>query len=129
MEILAAVTSATGSPFVLRKVELDDPRDDEVRVRVVATGICHTDMVVRDQELPTPLPAVLGHEGVGIVDAAGDGVTKVTPGDRVVLSYAYCGQCANCATGRPMYCHGFLAANFSGARLDGTTFWSTRGTS
>ncbi len=121
MRIQAAVTKATGAPFELCDVELEDPRADEVRIRILATGVCHTDMVVRDQQLPTPLPAVLGHEGAGIVDAVGDAVTTVAPGDHVVLSYGYCGQCANCATGRPMYCHDFLAANFSGARLDGTT--------
>jgi aryl-alcohol dehydrogenase len=121
MEITAAVTTEPHAPFTLRQVVLDDPRPDEVRVRVVATGVCHTDMVVRDQQLPTPLPAVLGHEGSGVVDAVGEAVTKVAPGDHVVLSYAFCGSCANCLTGRPMYCLAFLAANFSGARLDGTT--------
>lgn len=121
MEITAAVTSETGGPFALRELELEEPRTDEVRVRIVAVGVCHTDMVVRDQELPTPLPAVLGHEGAGVVDGVGGGVTKVAPGDHVVLSYAFCGVCANCQTGRPMYCLDFLAANFSGARLDGTT--------
>lgn len=121
MKVQAAVTPATGKPFEVREVELEDPRSDEVRVRVIATGVCHTDMVVRDQELPTPLPAVLGHEGAGIVDAVGSAVSTVTRGDHVVLSYAYCGHCVNCASGRPMYCHSFLAANFSGARLDGST--------
>jgi aryl-alcohol dehydrogenase len=121
MNITAAVTPETGAPFALQEVELEEPRTDEVRVRIVATGVCHTDMVVRDQELPTPLPAVLGHEGAGVVDAVGESVTKVAPGDHVVLTYAYCGECPNCASGRPTYCLNFLAANFSGARLDGST--------
>lgn len=121
MKITAAVTPETGAPFAVRDLELEQPRADEVLVRIVAVGVCHTDMVVRDQQLPTPLPAVLGHEGAGIVDAVGAGVTKVSPGDHVVLSYAFCGACANCMAGRPMYCLDFLAANFSGARLDGTT--------
>ena len=69
MNITAAVTGEVRSPFAITQVELDEPRGDEVRVRIVATGVCHTDMVVRDQELPTPLQAVLGHEGAGVVDS------------------------------------------------------------
>jgi aryl-alcohol dehydrogenase len=121
MQITAAATNEPHAPFSIQDVEIKQPRADEVRVRIVAVGVCHTDMVVRDQELPTPLPAVLGHEGAGIVEEVGADVTKVVPGDHVVLSYAYCGSCANCLTGRPTYCLQFLAANFSGARLDGST--------
>ena len=62
---------------------LEAPRPTEVRVRVVATGVCHTDMVVRDQLFPTPLPIILGHEGAGVVDAVGSAVTTVQPGDHV----------------------------------------------
>lgn len=121
MKITAAVTTETHAPFSIQELEIEAPRADEVRVRVVAVGVCHTDMVVRDQQLPTPLPAVLGHEGAGVVEEIGADVTKVVPGDHVVLSYAFCGTCTNCLGGRPTYCLNFLAANFSGARLDGSS--------
>ena len=84
MKITAAVTPAKSQPFSLATLDLDDPRDDEVLVRVVATGLCHTDLVCRDQAYPVPLPAVLGHEGAGIVERVGARVTKVVPGDPVV---------------------------------------------
>ena len=91
MRIHAAVTEENGAPFEIRELELDDPRADEVLVRVVACGICHTDLIVRDQWYPVPLPAVLGHEGAGVVEAVGAAVTKVVPGDHVPLSYGSCG--------------------------------------
>ncbi|MGN7149244.1 alcohol dehydrogenase catalytic domain-containing protein [Arthrobacter sp. SAFR-179] len=72
MQITAAVARENGAPFTIEQLELDDLRHNEVRVRMVATGICHTDTLVRDGVYPTPLPAVLGHEGAGIVEAVGD---------------------------------------------------------
>lgn len=66
MQIRAAVAAAKSEPFSIEMLELEDPRDDEVLVRMVGVGICHTDLVVRDQYYPTPLPAVLGHEGAGV---------------------------------------------------------------
>lgn len=103
MRITAAVLRERAQPFVLEEVELDDPRPSEVLVRLVATGVCHTDLTVRDRGT-VPLPAVLGHEGAGIVERVGAGVTKVQPGDHVVLSFPSCGQCRLCLRGRPAYC-------------------------
>ncbi|KPI04018.1 Aryl-alcohol dehydrogenase [Actinobacteria bacterium OK074] len=92
-----------------------------MQVRLVATGVCHTDAIVRDQWYPTPLPAVLGHEGAGIVEKVGSAVTGITPGDRVVLSFASCGACAGCNAGHPAYCTDFAMRNFGGARPDRST--------
>ncbi|WP_405191859.1 NAD(P)-dependent alcohol dehydrogenase [Streptomyces anulatus] len=110
-----------GGPFTFEDLTLDTAlRPDEVLVRVVASGLCQTDIHVRDQHLPTPLPAVLGREGAGIVERVGDAVTMVTPGDRVVMSYQACGHCTPCLTGNPAYCALSFPANFGGSRLDGT---------
>ncbi len=92
----AAICRASDQPFAIEPVTLDALRADEVLVRVTACGICHTDMAVRDQHLPTPLPAILGHEGAGIVEAVGAGVSHVRPGDRVIMSFNSCGHCAAC---------------------------------
>jgi len=127
MQTTAAVVRAKGEPFTIEELELDAPQDDEVLVRVVAAGLCHTDIFIRDQHYPTPLPMVLGHEGAGVVEAVGSRVTKVAPGDHVALSYLSCGGCANCQAGLPTYCHQFFACNFSGLRLDGSTTLSHDG--
>ena len=82
----AAVVRDKGGPFQIETLTVDQPRDDEVLVRIVATGMCHTDIVIRDQVYPVPLPIVLGHEGAGIVERVGSAVRKVAPGDHVVLS-------------------------------------------
>ncbi|WP_156755829.1 NAD(P)-dependent alcohol dehydrogenase [Actinokineospora pegani] len=121
MKIEAAVTEHTSAPFTLDELDLDAPRSDEVLVRLAGTGVCHTDLVVRDQWLPVPLPAVLGHEGAGVVEDVGDGVHHVAPGDHVVLTYDHCGACRRCAEGRPALCAHFLTRNFSGVRPDGST--------
>ena len=99
MEVTAAVVHEEAQPFSVEDLELEEPRADEVLVRVVATGMCHTDVIVRDQWYPVPLPAVLGHEGAGVVERVGEGVSKVQPGDHVVLSFASCGECTNCLSG------------------------------
>jgi aryl-alcohol dehydrogenase len=104
----------------MEQLILDEPRDDEVLVKVVAAGICQTDAHVWHQRIPAPLPMVLGHEGAGIVQQVGREVTDLEPGDHVVLSFQACGWCAQCLSGRPAYCDHAFAANFSGARLDGT---------
>lgn len=116
MEIRAAVVNEKGGPFELETIELDEPRDDEVLVRVVGAGVCHTDMIVRDQWYPTPLPAVLGHEGSGVVEAIGSQVTAVEPGDHVVMSFDFDDSCRHCRDGKPSYCSDFFAHNFGGAR-------------
>ncbi len=119
MKIQAAVVREKGS-FQLELLDLADPIANEVVVQIVATGMCHTDLAVRDQYLPLPLPAVLGHEGAGIVAAVGPNVTKVKPGDHVVLSYGSCGECGKCISGAPSYCAQFLPYNVGTCRPDGT---------
>ncbi|WP_330242692.1 MULTISPECIES: NAD(P)-dependent alcohol dehydrogenase [unclassified Streptomyces] len=119
--VTAAVVRQKGGPFTFEDLTLDTVlRPDEVLVKVVATGLCQTDIHVRDQALPTPLPVVLGHEGAGIVERVGDAVSTVTPGDRVVMSYQACGHCTPCLSGNPGYCALSFPANFGGSRLDGT---------
>lgn len=120
IEILAAVTQCCGADWELKTVTLDEPQDDEVLVRIVATGLCHTDVSVRYQHLPVPLPAVLGHEGAGVVEKIGAAVTELAVGDHVVLTVASCGKCPNCLNGLPTYCHQALPLNFSGRRADGS---------
>jgi aryl-alcohol dehydrogenase len=121
MKITAAVTRAKSQPFTVEELELEEPRPNEVLVRVVGAGVCHTDLVVRDQYYPTPLPAVLGHEGAGVVEKVGAAVTKVQPGDHVVLSYNSCGKCQNCKQGALGYCAELFGYNFGGTRPDGSS--------
>jgi aryl-alcohol dehydrogenase len=127
VKITAAVTESKGAPFALQELELGELRDDEVLVEVAAAGVCHTDLIIRDQWLPTPLPAVLGHEGAGIVKEVGSAVTQVEVGDRVGMSFNSCGSCPTCRTGRPFYCHDIFGRNFAAARPDGTTALSRDG--
>ncbi|MBO0712389.1 MAG: NAD(P)-dependent alcohol dehydrogenase [Acetobacteraceae bacterium] len=127
MKVRAAVTQSKGAPFTIQEVDLDQPRADEVLVHVQAAGICHTDLIIRDQWYPVPLPAVLGHEGAGVVEAVGEAVTKVAPGDRVAMSYGSCGACTKCQAGRPWVCHDFWGRNFAAARADGTSALRTGG--
>jgi aryl-alcohol dehydrogenase len=121
MKILAAV-SRDGAPApVLEEVELAEPRAGEILVRLAATGICHTDLRAHSGKvLPTPRPVVLGHEGAGIVERAGDGVTHVKPGDHVALSGSSCGICPSCLDSHPSYCREFMQRCFGGARPDGS---------
>lgn len=121
MQITAAVARSAHGPFTLEAATLDAPRADEVLVRIVGVGLCHTDLIARDQFIPIPLPAVLGHEGAGVVEAVGSGVTKVRPGDRVVLSFNSCGACPRCADHLPSYCQSFPVLNYAGGRLDGSS--------
>ena len=118
--VTAAVAREHRAPLTLEQLELDEIRDNEVRVRMVATGICHTDAVVRDGLAPTPLPAVLGHEGTGVVEEVGRSITTVSPGDHVVLAAAYCGTCRQCRAGRMAYCENVFAEDFGGRRRDGS---------
>lgn len=120
MKVTAAVARAAGQDFTLETVELDDPRPDEIRVRVAAVGVCHTDLVAREGGMPFALPAVLGHEGAGVVESVGSAVTKVAPGDRVAITFRSCGQCARCQSGDPAYCYSMPMLNYIGMRPDGT---------
>lgn len=127
MQITAAVVRTRSGPFHLEALEIEAPRAGEVLVRVVATGVCHTDMVMRDQDLPTPQPVVLGHEGAGVVERVGPGVTKVAPGDHVVMTFNSCGGCPSCRDHAPTYCHEFFPRNFVGVRADGSSGLSKTG--
>ncbi|MFG2127232.1 NAD(P)-dependent alcohol dehydrogenase [Streptomyces sp. NPDC048751] len=124
----AAVVESGGAPFTLSDVVLDDPAPNEAVVRLVAAGLCHTDLSVAGGGLPFPLPGVLGHEGAGVVEAVGSAVTAVAPGDHVVLSFTSCGDCRNCDGGHPAYCAGWLPLNLlGGRRADGTATISREG--
>jgi aryl-alcohol dehydrogenase len=120
-EIKAAVIRKKGGPFQIETLMLEEPRPDEVLIRIVATGMCHTDMVARDHLYTVPLPVVLGHEGAGIVERVGSSVKKLAPGDHVVLTYMWCGHCTPCLKGHLTYCANFYPLNFGGAREDGST--------
>jgi aryl-alcohol dehydrogenase len=119
-EVTAAIARGSADPFTFEKVSLQSPREDEVLIKIVASGICHTDLVCLHQELPVPLPIVLGHEGAGIVVEIGSAVQDLSPGDHVVLSFNSCGDCPSCARELPAYCYNFMQNNFSGCRGDGS---------
>ncbi|OJU15011.1 MULTISPECIES: NAD(P)-dependent alcohol dehydrogenase [unclassified Sphingomonas] len=120
-EILAAVVEHADAPMALRRLRLDSPRVDEILVRLVATGVCHTDATMWRQGVPVPQPVVLGHEGAGIVEAVGGDVRDVAPGDHVVMSFNSCGTCPSCRADAQSYCHEFFPRNFFGTRPDGST--------
>lgn len=120
MEITAAVLRRPDAPYSLESLELADPGPGQVLVGVRAVGHCHTDLLPRAGVLPIPMPMVAGHEGAGVVEAVGPGVTSVAPGDHVVLSYASCGVCPACDGGRPFGCDLFAPLNLVGATLDGS---------
>lgn len=117
MRINAAITRGAGSAFEIEEVELDAPRPDEVLVRTLAVGLCHSDLSARGI---FPDGAVLGHEGGGVVEAVGSAVTGLEAGDHVVMSFDNCGHCRPCLQGRPYRCLNFAPMNFSGARPDGS---------
>jgi aryl-alcohol dehydrogenase len=129
MEITAGVTAAAGAGFELYSLWLDGPRDDEVLVSVRAAGVCHTDLLCADGAFPAPLPGVFGHEGSGIVEEVGAKVRGFSVGDRVLMSFDSCGECAQCRRGIPAYCASFQALNFGGGRADGSTALSQGGKS
>ena len=119
--VRAAVVALPGSRFELKTLNLEPPRADEVLVRVVSAGVCHTDAVARAGDYPVPTPVVLGHEGAGVVVAVGHEVTDITVDDHVVMSFVACGRCSTCRAGRPALCQHALERNFSAQRADGST--------
>ncbi len=125
MLIKAAVTYEKGK-FEFDEVELDEPKADEVLIKVAASGCCHTDLGGRDQMAPWPIPGVLGHEGSGIVEKVGSMVYGIKPGDHVVMSYQHCGHCDNCLEGHPAKCDSWYPLNFMGRLADGTTRLHTK---
>jgi len=121
VKITAAVIEAKDGPFQLEEVEIGEPRANELLVKIAAVGMCHSDLSVRSQATPFPLPGVLGHEGVGVIDQVGAKVTEFRPGDKVVLSFDSCGSCPSCRAGKVVYCQHWIALNLlGGSRLDGS---------
>jgi S-(hydroxymethyl)glutathione dehydrogenase/alcohol dehydrogenase len=126
MRMKAAVLYGVKQPLVVEEVDLDPPKAGEVLIKMVATGVCHSDLHVYTGDLPRPFPVILGHEGAGIVDGVGPGVTRFKQGDQVVLTYLpACGQCKWCHIGQPTMCD--LGAKLrTGKMLDDTTRLHTK---
>jgi NDMA-dependent alcohol dehydrogenase len=122
MQAKAAVLYEAGTPLRLEEVEVLPPQRGEVMVRMYAGGVCHTDLHVMKGELVMPLPIIMGHEGSGIVECVGDGVTSVQPGDHVIpLWRVSCGTCEYCTGGRPALCDIGTQMRVTGLMPDGTT--------
>ena len=119
MKIRALVVEEKDAPFEEQEIELGEPGRGEVLVRIVASGVCHTDVITRAGDMPMPFPSVLGHEGSGVVEKAGEGVTQVAPGDSVIIGWPWCGECRNCLDGQPRYCLRTGDALVSGRRFKG----------
>lgn len=117
----ALVVDEPGGDFILTEVHLEEPRDDEVLVRIVATGLCHTDLVVPTMLPVEMMPTVMGHEGTGVVEKVGSAVSGVEVGDHVVLSFRSCRACGPCREGHVGYCEQSLLLNYMGMRADGST--------
>src|SRR4030043_420327 len=118
--IQAAVLRKKGGPLKIESIEMEGPRDDEVMVRLVASGICRTDIDFCDHWDEADGAVVLGHEGAGVIEQIGKNVKSVKVGDHVVLSYQSCGHCRQCRSGRPAHCKRFYELNFGFQRLDGS---------
>src|ERR1700691_3564765 len=127
MQIKAAVVSTRSGAFVIDTVELCEPRPDELIVRVVASGMCQTDLHGRDGYYATPYPGVYGHEGAGVIHAVGSAVRSFAPGDHVVMSYPWCGTCENCERQLHSYCVHAFPLKMNGTRADGSTLLSKNG--
>jgi aryl-alcohol dehydrogenase len=119
MKIHALVVEEKDAPFKEEEIELGEPGRGEVLVRIVASGVCHTDVITRAGDMPMPFPCVLGHEGSGIVERVGEGVTQVAQGDKVIIGWPWCGECRNCLDGQPRYCLRTGEALVSGRRFKG----------
>jgi aryl-alcohol dehydrogenase len=114
-----AAVMQDGGAMLIQDIDLADPKKEEILVKIMVTGVCHTDEAVRGGIARSP--AVLGHEGSGIVEKAGPGVTEFKPGDHVVLTYASCGACDSCVHGQPYACDRTFEMNMGGKMPDGTS--------
>lgn len=119
MKIQALVVEEQDAPFTLEEIELEPPGRGEVLVRIVASGVCHTDAISRAGDMGVTFPAILGHEGSGVVEQVGEGVTNVAVGDMVIIGWPSCGECRNCLDGQPRYCLRTGEALVSGRRFKG----------
>ena len=119
MLIKAALVKNEGE-IELSEIKGTEPKQNEVLVKIVGSGICHTDLGVKHQQIKTPLPIALGHEGAGIIEQVGEGVSGFAVGDHVVISFSYCGECKSCLEGHPSSCEQFFELNFGGKMNDGT---------
>ncbi|AOV08736.1 NAD(P)-dependent alcohol dehydrogenase [Sporosarcina ureilytica] len=129
MKITAAVVNGVNEAYELEQLTLGELYPDEVVVRIVASGVCHSDEALRVGDAPFPMPVVLGHEGAGIIEKIGSAVKNFNVGDQVVMAYNYCGTCASCRTGHPSSCNEWAALNMSGGRPDGShIFYKEDGT-
>jgi Zn-dependent alcohol dehydrogenase len=121
VNVRGVVLEQTGGPLTLTTLDLAAPAREEVLVRLQASGVCHSDWNAVDGTSETVCPAVLGHEGAGVVEEVGDGVTRVSPGDHVALSWTpWCGACEECARGLPQLCSTVWPAMGTGGLMDGT---------
>ncbi|WP_299053632.1 zinc-binding dehydrogenase [uncultured Nocardioides sp.] len=128
MEITAALLRGVGQPFEITTLTLDEPGPDEVRVRLAVSGVCASDAHTQSGRIPSPTPTVLGHEGAGVVESVGAGVTHVRVGDHVALSWMpSCGTCRHCQRGRPVLCTAAAPALLAGTMLDGSVRLHDRG--
>src|SRR5688572_4323354 len=124
----AAVLRRVGEPLSIEDVDLQAPAAGEVRVNLAATGVCRSDLHVMSGATRHPLPVVCGHEGSGVVAQVGPGVTRLSPGDPVVLSWSpVCGTCFYCTHDLPAQCEAYLEAVWNGTMQDGTTRLSAGG--
>ncbi|NOX98533.1 MAG: alcohol dehydrogenase catalytic domain-containing protein, partial [Verrucomicrobia bacterium] len=122
MKVTAAVLYNPGEPLLLEEVEVLPPQRGEVRVRIEAAGVCHSDLHVMKGEQPMNMPIILGHEGSGVIEDVGEGVTTVEPGDHVIPIWRMsCGRCEYCLGGRPALCDVGTAMRFTGLMPDGQT--------
>jgi S-(hydroxymethyl)glutathione dehydrogenase / alcohol dehydrogenase len=128
--VRAVVLTAVGAPMRIAEIDLPEPGPGQVRVRLAAAGVCHSDLSLSDGTLRQPVPAVLGHEGAGTVVSVGAGVTRVRPGDAVVLNWSpSCGACRFCTGGEPYLCvHAGDATTTPYATLDGEPIYAGLGT-
>lgn len=125
---IAAVAREPHGPFSVETIEVEAPCAGEVRVRIAGVGLCHTDLIFRDQLAPFALPGVLGHEGAGVIETIGEGVEGLAIGDEVVVGFSSCGACPRCAEHLPSYCQNFVPLNYAGMRLeDGSTAYAQEG--
>jgi len=128
MKITAAVLFAPEQPFEVTELELQEPRANEVLVRLAAAGVCHSDYHLVSGATRHPMPVVAGHEGAGVVQAVGVGVGDIRAGDHVVLNWAPdCGRCFYCLRGKPNLCEAYVGPIWAGTMLDGSPRLSLRG--